>query len=81
MTSDEEINLLTNESNLIMLSVIMNMAIDGKTDLTALSPFVANYIKGVIEDYEASSEDPAHAQLYWYAHEALKSYNETIKLH
>jgi hypothetical protein len=81
MMTDEEIRILANESNLIMLSVIINMAIDGNTDLSKLSPFVADYIKGILDDYEGDSGDPAQAQLYWYAHEAFKSHNETIKLH
>jgi len=58
------------EQEAILISIILNMAIDGKCDLTQLSPHVAGFIEGTIEDYE---EDPEENEvLYWYAHTVLE---------
>jgi hypothetical protein len=58
------------EEQAILISIILNMAVDGKCDLSQLSPNVAAFIEGTLEDY--NEEDPEERQvLYWYAHEAL----------
>jgi hypothetical protein len=57
------------EQEAILISIILNMAVDGKCDLSQLSPNVAAFVEGTVEDY---NEDPEESQvLYWYAHEAL----------
>jgi hypothetical protein len=57
------------EQEAILISIILNMAVDGKCDLSQLSPNVAAFIEGTVEDY---NEDPEESQvLYWYAYEAL----------
>ena len=57
------------EQEAILISIILNMAVDGKCDLSQLSPNVAAFIEGTLEDYY---DDPEENQvLYWYAHEAL----------
>jgi len=57
------------EQDAILISIILNMAVDGKCDLSQLSPYVAEYVEGALEDYY---DDPEENQvLYWYAHEAL----------
>jgi len=58
------------EQEAILISIILNMAVDGKCDLKQLSPAIADFVEGAVTDYE---EDPEENEvLYWYAHEALE---------
>jgi hypothetical protein len=66
------------EQDAILLSIILNMAIDGKCDLSKLSPNVAAYVEGTLEDYYEDPED--NEAIYWYAHETL-DYVPKKKLH
>ena len=66
------------EDQAIMVSIILNMAVDGKTQLHQLSPHVADYIEGLVEEYQLDTEK--NADLYWFAHEAL-SQNSDRKVH
>jgi hypothetical protein len=45
--------------------------VDGKCDLSQLSPNVAAFVEGTLEDYYADPDD--NEVLYWYAHEALET--------
>jgi hypothetical protein len=66
------------EQDAILLSIILNMAIDGKCDLSKLSPNVAAYVEGILEDYYEDVED--NEAIYWYAYEKL-DYVPKKKLH
>jgi hypothetical protein len=59
------------EQEAILISVILNMALDGKCDLSQLSPVVAEFVEGAVLDYYADPDD--NEVLYWYAHEALET--------
>jgi len=66
------------EQEAILVSIILNMAVDGKCDLSQLSPNVADFIEGAVTDYY---EDPEENKgVYWYAHEALEGVSKK-KLH
>jgi hypothetical protein len=58
------------EEESILVSVILNMALDGKCDLSKLSPHVAEFIEGTVLEYKLDEE--YNELLYWYAHETLK---------
>ena len=62
----------------ILVSIILNMCIDGKCDLESLSPPVADFIKGALEEYYEDEEN--NEMLYWYAHETL-SLTSNRKVH
>jgi len=66
------------EQEAILISIILNMAVDGKCDLSQLSPNVAAFIEGAVEDYYDDPED--NEVLYWYAHESLDNVSKR-KLH
>jgi hypothetical protein len=59
------------EQEAILISIILNMAVDGKCDLSQLSPNVAAFVEGTLEDYNEDPDD--NEVLYWYAHEALET--------
>jgi hypothetical protein len=66
------------EEESILVSVILNMALDGKCDLSKLSPHVAEFIEGTVLEYKEDEE--YNELLYWYAHDALKPTSKR-KLH
>jgi len=57
------------EEQAVMVSIILNMAVDGEADLSQLSPHVAEYVEGLLGEYNEDTE--YNANLYWFAHEAL----------
>lgn len=61
------------EQELIYISIILNMAVDGKCDLKQLSPAVAEFVEGAVKNYKGST-DKEKEVLYWHAHEALKPF-------
>ena len=60
-----------NEHECILLSIILNLAVDGKADLSELSPAVADYVETVVGEYELDKDDEGIKMLYWYAHSKL----------
>lgn len=62
-----------------MISIVLNMAVDGKTNLSALSPAVREYVVGLSEDYLNDPEDENNEALYWFAHNQLADSYEDIK--
>ena len=62
------------EDQALMVSIILNMAVDGKADLSQLSPHVADYIEGLVDEYNEDTEK--NADLYWFAHEALSQHSD-----
>ena len=65
------------EQECILLSIILNMAMEGKTDLNSLHPALAKFIEGTVEEYYEDEEDgnllynfameelePAHKRMY-----------------
>jgi hypothetical protein len=66
------------EQEAILISIILNMAVDGKCDLSQLSPNVAAFVEGTVADYYQDPDD--NEVLYWYAHEALDNVSKR-KLH
>jgi hypothetical protein len=68
-----------NETECMLLSVILNLAVDGKADLSKLSPDVADFVEGSLEDYQEESDEESE-ELYWYAHNVLSKLS-TRKVH
>jgi hypothetical protein len=66
------------EQEAILVSIILNMAVEGKCDLSQLSPNVAGFIEGAVTDYYEDPEE--NKEVYWYAHEALEGVSKK-KLH
>jgi len=55
------------EQELIYVSIIMQLVVDGKADLDGLSPGVKKFLEGVLEDYHRNPEDEYTHQLYHFA--------------
>jgi len=70
----------SSESEVLMLSMILNLVVDGKSNLDNLSPYVRDYILGLLDEYEAEVERGEGDILYWYAHSMLKEISGTDKL-
>jgi hypothetical protein len=62
----------SSESEVLMLSMILNLVVDGKSNLDNLSPYVKDYILGLLEEYETEVEQGEGDVLYWYAHTLLE---------
>ena len=61
---------MTELTNSILVSVILNLIKDGGADYSALSPVVQEYLIGIWEDFDASEEDEKE-HMYWFAHTYL----------
>jgi len=61
--------------SVITVSIILNLVKDGRADLAALSPFVQDYIRGMMADYE-ESDDEEKKMLYWFAHDILSKQDD-----
>jgi len=70
----------SSESEVLMLSMILNLVVDGKSNLDNLSPYVRDYILGLLDEYETEFEQDEGDILYWYAHNMLKEISGTDKL-
>ena len=70
----------SSESEVLMLSIILNLVVDGQSNLDSLSPYVRDYILGLLEEYEAEVEEGEGDILYWYAHDLLKKISGEEKL-
>ena len=62
----------SSESEVLMLSMILNLVVDGKSNLDNLSPYVKDYILGLVDEYETEVEQGEGDILYWYAHTMLE---------
>jgi hypothetical protein len=62
----------SSESEVLMLSMILNLVVDGKANLANLSPHVKDYILGLLDEYETEVEQGEGDVLYWYAHTMLE---------
>ena len=62
----------SSESEVLMLSMILNLVVDGKSNLDNLSPYVKDYILGLVDEYETEVEQGEGDVLYWYAHTMLE---------
>jgi len=70
----------SSESEVLMLSMILNLVVDGKSNLDNLSPYVKDYVLGLLDEYEAEEEAGEGEILYWYAHNLLKEISGPDKL-
>ena len=59
------------DEQVVLLSIILNLVVEGRCDLSNVSPYVNNYIEGILQEFREESEENAE-KLYWYAHAALK---------
>jgi len=59
-----------NEQECVLLSIILNMAMEGRADLTSLHPALAQFIEGTVEEYYEDEE--GGDLLYNFAMEVLK---------
>ena len=57
------------EEEAVLLSVILNMAIDGKADLTKIPPSLRCFVEGALEEYYEDVE--GNKKVYHYAFETL----------
>jgi len=57
------------EEEAVLLSVILNMAIDGKADLDQLPASLRCFVEGVLEEYYEDTEE--NDKLYHHALESL----------
>jgi len=63
------------DGQVVMLSIVLNLVFEGRCDLSNVSPYIREYIRGILQEYEEESEEDAE-KLYWYAHAALKELSE-----
>jgi len=70
----------SSESEVLMLSMILNLVVDGKSNLDNLSPYVRDYILGLVDEYETEVEQNEGDILYWYAHNMLAEISGSKKL-
>jgi hypothetical protein len=70
----------SSESEVLMLSMILNLVVDGKSNLDNLSPYVKDYVLGLLDEYETEVEQGEGDVLYWYAHTLLEGISGGKKL-
>jgi len=59
------------DNQAVMLSIILNLVFEGRCDLSNVSPYIRDYIEGILQEFDEESEEDAE-KLYWYAHAALR---------
>jgi hypothetical protein len=57
------------EEEAVLLSIILNMAIDGKADLSKIPPSLRCFVEGALEEYYEDVEE--NEKVYHYALETL----------
>lgn len=67
------------EQEIIYISLIMQLIVDGKADTSKLSPGAQKFLDGCIENYLEDPEDSYNHHLYHYATVMLNPEKE--KLH
>jgi hypothetical protein len=55
------------ENELVYISLIMQLLIDGKANLNNLSPGVKGFLEGVIKEHNRDPEEELNFNLYHYA--------------
>jgi len=55
------------EQELIYISVIMQLVVEGKAQLSNLSPGIQSFLEGAVDNYLADPEDEQNFTLYHYA--------------
>lgn len=55
------------EQEIIYISVIMQLVVDGKANLNNLSPGVRSFLEGAVSEYINNPEDEQSFMLYHYA--------------
>jgi hypothetical protein len=59
------------DNQAVMLSIVLNLVFEGRCDLSNVSPYIRDYIEGILQEFDEESEEDAE-KLYWYAHATLK---------
>ena len=59
------------DNQVVMLSIVLNLVFEGRCDLSNVSPYIRDYIEGILQEFDEESEEDAE-KLYWYAHATLK---------
>lgn len=70
--------MMSEDAQVLMLSVILNLVIDGEAKLEELSPGVAGYVQGILDDFAEDPDGELNQQLYWFAHTALTDFKKGL---
>jgi len=57
---------MTNQE-VVLISIILQLIVEGKANTNNLSPGVKEYLEGVVESFLEDPENEASAQLYHFA--------------